>query len=121
MAERGRIAMAKQFKRFYMERNADIIEHKVGNDYFALHAMFAEWLEGKANRVAIVLSEKGRNVLLAKTLRDWDAWVVIVDRTAEELVFETFHAPEKYDPPISPPSPPGKVGIRHSDVASEAM
>ena len=113
--------MARQFKRFYMERNADIIEHKVGNDYFALHAMFAEWLEGKANRVAVVLSEKGRNVLLAKTLRDWDAWVVIVDRTAEELVFETFHAPEKYIPPISPPSPTGEGRLRGSDVASEAM
>lgn len=81
----------------------EIVEAKVSRDYFALMAMFAEWLEAKANRVAVPLSEKGRNIVLSKAMRDWDAWIVIVDGAAEDLVFETFHLPT-----IPTPSPTGE-------------
>lgn len=109
MAERGRLAMVAQFKKFYQEENAKIVELQGGKDYYRLFGMFASWLQRQADADNPEMDNHVRNVLISKTLRDWDAWVVIVDRAAEDMVFETFH-PTKYEsPPISPPSPPGKV------------
>ncbi len=102
--------MVAQFKRFYREENAQIVEQKAGKDYYRLFVIFTTWLETTANAVSVTLSEKGRNIVIAKTLRDWDGWVTIVDRAAEEMVFETFH-PAGYtptSPTIPTPSPTGE-------------
>ena len=120
MAGRGRAAMLLQFKRFYRDENAMILEKRAGKDYFKLFAMFASWLarvadqvgESNATEFGGGMDSKVKNILLAKTLRDWDGWVWVVDRAAEDMVFDTFRPTVLDDDSLNTPlSPTGESNV----------
>ena len=84
MRERGRESMLLQFKTFYRENIDELREMGARNDKYVLLLYFAKWLNARSMQFVPDLSEKVTNIVMSRTLPDWNSWCTVVDTAAEE-------------------------------------